>query len=65
MNQLRIRSKGDKILFELEEYIITEVHYHGGSVLYYDLEAVEETFGVKRIQWSVHHSDITDIVQTK
>ncbi len=48
----------DKVIYDGEEMSITKVWFHGGDLLYYDLEATDE--GYQRIQLSVHYTEITE-----
>jgi hypothetical protein len=57
-----IHKKGDKVKYEDDEYIVTFVWNHGGNMVYYDLEAESGLLrtGYKRIQMSVHHSELQE-----
>jgi hypothetical protein len=57
-----ILRKGDKVKYEDDNYIITFVWNHGGNMVYYDLEAESGLLGTgyKRIQLSVHHSELQE-----
>lgn len=52
----------DKVKYDDEEYRVTFVYNHGGNMVYYDLESENPVLGInyKKIQMSVHHSQIQD-----
>ena len=51
----------DKVIYDGKEYSITKVWFHGGDLLYYDLEATAGAVGYKKIQLSVHHTETTEL----
>lgn len=62
-----ILKNGDRVRYRKDAYVVTKVWNHGGSMVYYDLEAEEEVPGTdyRPIQMSVYHSEVEHLRDEK